>query len=165
VTWLASNWGNLASVLGLGLSVWVLVVSTQAKAAAEGAKRALELRTLAMALRSCGDEMASLAQHVESQAWQYGDTVAGHLLRELSYITTRWVEHLDAKSAEGLALASSHVEKVRGQLRKARARALREPELLALHRSVERIEMLLAAEIGKSESRMDVIATDKGNRS
>ena len=32
---MASNWGNVASVLGLGLGIWVLVVARKAKAAAE----------------------------------------------------------------------------------------------------------------------------------
>jgi hypothetical protein len=165
VTWLANNWGNLASVLGFGLSICVLVVSVKAKAAAEGAKKAVELRTLATALRGCGDDVASLGQHLESKAWHYGDIVAGRAQRELSYITTRWKSHVDATSAEGLALASSHLEKVREQLRKGRTRELKESEVLALHRSVERIDMLLAAEVGKSESRMDVVLADRRKRS
>ena len=151
-------------MLGFGLSIWVLIVSVKAKAAAEGARKAVELRTLATALRGCGDEIASLAQHLESKAWHYGDIAAGRAQRELSYITTRWRNHLDAKSSEGLALASSHIEKLREQLRKGRTRELKDPEVLALHRSVERIDMLLAAEVGKSESRMDVVVADRRKR-
>lgn len=152
-------------MLGLGLGIWVLVVATKAKAAAEGARRALELRTLSSALRTCSDEIASLEQHVNNASWQQGDTVAGRALRELSYVTSRWKGHLDEKSSEGLALASSHLEKVRGQLRKCRSRELKESEVRALRESVERVEMLLASEIGKSESRLDVIVAETRTRS
>lgn len=165
MSWLANNWGNVASVLGLGLSICVLIVATKAKAAAEGAKRALELRTLAAALRSCSDEIASLEQQIDNAGWRHGDTVAGRALRELSYVTSRWKDHLDEKSSEGLALASSHLEKVRGQLRKCRSRDPKGSEVRALRESVERIEVLLAAEIGKSESRIDVIVADVRTRS
>jgi len=34
---LKQNWGNLASVLGLSVSVWVLVVARKAREAAEDA--------------------------------------------------------------------------------------------------------------------------------
>lgn len=157
MAWLAQNWGNLASVVGVALSVWVAIVATRAKTAANEAKYAIELRTLGSALRGCSDEVGAVERHLTARTWGDADTAAGRAQRDLSYITARWHTHVDAKSSEALALAANHLEKSRSQLRKYQLRLPKETELLALHTAIERVATLLAGELGKCESRIEVI--------
>lgn len=162
--WLTDNWGNVASVIGVILSGWAVIVSTSARNAAREAKRAVELRTLSGALKTCADDVSSLSLHFDTSAWRISESVVGRVLRELSYITSRWGRHLDEGSSGNLALAAAQLETLRTELHKLRSKAPRETDLRNLYRSSTRVEALLVAEVGKSESHIDVIAADTKKR-
>jgi hypothetical protein len=161
VTWLTSNWGNLASVLGLALSTLVLIVSSGAKRAAEQARAAIELRTLSQELRACGDEVTLVGLHVQHSSWDLADNISARTLRALSYLASRWATLLDSATVENIALSSTQLETVRSELRKYRSRAPKDAELRHLYASLLRVETLLATELGKYESRLEAVAARK----
>lgn len=93
-SFLAHSWGDVASVAGLVISIWVLIVARGAKQAAEDARSAARLKSLVEVLEEArnriqriGDlsgqkqwgEVGRLAQEASDRCWQasarWGDQV------------------------------------------------------------------------------------------
>jgi len=157
--WLAGNWGSLASVVGLLLSAWAAVAATLARRAADDAKKAVEIRSLSSALKNCADEVSSLELYFDSKSWKPAEAVITRTLRELSYITSRWKDHLDDSSPAPLLLAFAQLDTLQNELRKFRSRAPKDSEMRGIYKVVSRVVALLATELGKSEAKIDVVAT------
>src|SRR4051812_14867507 len=115
--WFSGNWGSLASVVGLLLSAWAAVAATLARRAADDAKEAVEIRSLSSALKTCGDEVASLELYFDSKSWKPAEALISRALRELSYITNRWKDHQDDNSTANCSLASAQLETLQNELR------------------------------------------------
>lgn len=159
--WIAGNWGSLASVLGLFLSAWAAVAATLARRAADDAKKAVEIRSLSGALKSCGDDVSALELYFDSKSWKLAEAVVSRTLRELSYIASRWKDHLDNSSTANCSLASAQLDTLQNELRKFRSRAPKDSEVRSIYKGVDRVAALLAAEFGKSEAKIDVVAATR----
>jgi len=155
--WLAGNWGSVASVVGLLLSGWAAIAATFARRAADEAKKAVEIRSLSSALKNCGDDVSSLELYFDNKSWKPAEAVISRTLRELSYITSRWKDHLDSNGAANSSLASAQLDTLQNELRKFRSRAPKESELRGIYKVVSRVTALLATELGKSEAKIEVV--------
>jgi hypothetical protein len=63
------NWGNIASVWGLGISFFVYFVAKGARRAAEDARSAEKLRTALAGLEAAADKCTQVGQFARNQKW------------------------------------------------------------------------------------------------
>ena len=82
--WWQHNWGNLASVAGLVISMFALRRAQRASEAARRALAAQHQRTLAQELRSCSDKVSSVAKRCRSNDWLGAGDEAGEVLQRIT---------------------------------------------------------------------------------
>jgi len=147
--WLNHNWGNLASVFGLTITVIVLIVSRRAVKAAQEAKTAIERRSAAQDLRDCGDKVGFMRLLCDGEKWEVSSYVCNGLLQEVSFISNRWAQHFADETKENLNLLATQIDTLNGQLRKFMKRPPKPSELEALAAAITNISTLLSAEVGR----------------
>lgn len=151
--WLVANWGNVASVAGLLLTIGTLILAQQAKAAADAARAAVERRSLAQDLRDMVEAIGSVLLFADGARFDLAAHACYGVITDLNFFTSRWVAHLDARSSEQLTSVVSQLEIVSVQLRKFRQASPRPKEFELLSESIFKVNNMLAAEVGKYEAR------------
>jgi hypothetical protein len=150
--WWQHNWGNVASAVGLVISVFAW---RRAQRASEAAKRALAAqhqRTLAAELRSCSEKVTSVAKRCRNSDWLGAGDDADEVLQRISIAQNRWKDQLvDNRSKDELNLIVGHLGVVTGQVRRFASRGSTEEQATALDRALNLIMRKLAAEVGKHE--------------
>ena len=154
-SWLLANWGNLASVLGLLISVWVLIVSRRAQKAVDDLKDAFGRRSLAQELRDCGDDVNLVNVLGDSGKWDLASTTCYRLMQDVTFLQTRWAVHIDEDSKKNFSLIAAQLETVISQYRKFKTTDPLPEEVQAVDHAILRVNTLLSSEIGKYESRAD----------
>jgi hypothetical protein len=91
---LKQNWGNLASVLGLGVSVWVLVVAQKAREAAEEARGAARLKSLLEELELANNKSQLLGVFLIQRKWEIVQLLVDEALGACQSALARWGDHL-----------------------------------------------------------------------
>jgi len=84
------NWGNVASVLGLGISVWVLIVAHGARAAAEQARSLARLKSLVEELESAANKVQLIGIFLRDRKWEIAHLLADEALSVCRATLTRW---------------------------------------------------------------------------
>ncbi len=99
---LQQNWGNVASVLGLGVSVWVLLVAQKAREAAEQARTTARLRNLVEVLTEAGNQVHQLGSYLAGDQWGVARFLAGEVAGACRLSMERWGDALDSSSRRSL---------------------------------------------------------------
>lgn len=86
------NWGNLASVWGLGVSIYVLFVAKGARKAAEEARSAERLRTVLEELEDAAKKCTELGQFARAQKWDLVHLRAQEVMASCRVTVARWGE-------------------------------------------------------------------------
>ncbi|HEV7426906.1 MAG TPA: hypothetical protein VGQ46_11110 [Thermoanaerobaculia bacterium] len=150
--WWQHNWGNIASVAGLVISVFAW---RRAQRASEAAKRALAAqhqRTLAQELRLCSEKVTSVARRCRSNDWLRAGEEADELLQRISIAQNRWKDQLvDNLSKDELNLVVEHLGVVAGQVRRLAFTGSTDEQNATLDRALNLITRKLASEVGKHE--------------
>jgi hypothetical protein len=150
--WWQHNWGNIASVAGLVISVFAW---RRAQRASEAAKRALAAqhqRTLAQELRLCSEKVTSVARRCQSNDWLRAGEEADELLQRISIAQNRWKDQLvDNLSKDELNLVVEHLGVVAGQVRRLASTGSTDEQNATLDRALNLITRKLASEVGKHE--------------
>jgi hypothetical protein len=102
---LKQNWGNLASVVGLVVSLAVLWVAKKAKDAAEGARSLARLKSLLEELESAGNRVQSIRAHLKDRKWDLVDLLVDQALSACRSALKRWADHLAESSRDNLVAA------------------------------------------------------------
>lgn len=126
VLWQAfhNNWGNVASVVGLGVSIATLVVATKAKAAADAAKAAARRQSLIDELQNAQKKAEDLGTYLHQQKWEIVHLRSQEVITSCSQILLRWgQESLSNSSHQQLLLAQQQS----GAIARVAIRALRTP--------------------------------------
>jgi hypothetical protein len=100
-TFLKKNWGNIASVYGLGVSIYVLVVArgarraaqeatTEAEAAAEASRAAARTRSALEELHVALSSSRQVSHHASIQNWQIVKLKAEEVMESCRIIVNRW---------------------------------------------------------------------------
>jgi hypothetical protein len=153
--WLIRNWGNLASLVGLALTVFVLFVSKRAEQAAKDAKKAIERKSVAEDLRSCIDDVNLINLFCDSGKWDVSSFIGNRLTQKLTFISNRWASHFADETQEALNLLLTQLDTLNAQLRKFMTRPPKTTELESLVSAILRINKLLAAQVGRYESQVE----------
>jgi hypothetical protein len=153
--WFVQNWGDIANVVGLALTFYVLVVSKRAEQAAQEAKLAIEKRSLGQDLRGCIDSVNSIGLFCDNYKWDTASFICNRLTHDLTFIANRWAALLGNENRETLSLLLTQLDTLNDQIRKFIARPAKQIELLSLTSAIQRINKLLAALIGSYESQVN----------
>ena len=86
--------GSIASVLGLAVSVWVLVVARRAKKAAEEARSVARRRNLVEELDSAEHKLQELGTFLQQEEWVGVQIRTAEILAICRSAMTRWSDHL-----------------------------------------------------------------------
>jgi hypothetical protein len=151
LSWFYLNWGDLASGIGLLVSLVVLFVSRGARRAALQARAAVDRRSLSDELRQCSDDISFINILNENQRWELSAHVAYRTVQRISFVLSRWAALLDEASRKNLSLAVSLLDTVTSQLRKFQNQHPKTADADRLAASVLRVTSLLSAEMGKHE--------------
>lgn len=88
----ANNWGSIASVWGLGVSIYVLFVAKGARKAAEDARSAERLRTVLEELEDAAKKCTELGQFARAQKWDLVHLRAQEVMASCRVTVARWGE-------------------------------------------------------------------------
>src|SRR5438046_751398 len=102
-SWFTANWGNVASVIGMFVSIGTLVVARSARRAAREARNAIESRTLTQELRSCGDDVTRLTLFSHGRQWDLAMHTCSSAINRATFIGSRWSQILDRESRMALS--------------------------------------------------------------
>jgi hypothetical protein len=91
---LSHNWGNLASVLGLIISLWVLWVARGARKAAEDARAVARRRSLIEELEEADRRIQEIGGFVRDRKWEIVQLQSQKVLGDCRAMLARWGEHL-----------------------------------------------------------------------
>jgi hypothetical protein len=150
--WWQHNWGNVASAIGLVISVFAWRRAHRASEAAKRALAAQHQRTLAAELRSCSEKVTSVAKRCRNSDWLGAGDEADEVLQRISIAQNRWKDQLvDNRSKDELNLIVGHLGVVTGQVRRFASKGSTEEQATALDRALNLIMRKLAAEVGKHE--------------
>jgi hypothetical protein len=112
------NWGNLASVAGLGLSSLAALFSARASKAAQEARDSLLARTLEQEINEAYRLISDLITLVETSQLQVATRQCSELLDVPTRIRIRWDGELQTSSKDNLILAREQLEGIHTVLRK-----------------------------------------------
>jgi hypothetical protein len=150
--WLTRNWGNLASAIGLIISIAVLVFSKRAAKAATEAKAAIEKRSAAQDLRECSDEVSLMRLLCDNQSWEVASFVCNGLIQDVTFLNNRWAAHFEGNTRAKLNLLANQLDTLNGQLRKFTSRVPTSDELESLGGALIKVTKIISAEVGRYES-------------
>lgn len=151
-SWAREHWGDVASLIGLAVSLATFSVSRRAKSAAEAARDAIERRTLGNELRDVGDGLRLLQVLCQERRWDLAGHICNRCAQQLAFARKRWTRHLGPKVTEAFGLMSSQLRTMHEQLRRFREQPPKQSELDRLERVVGKLNNILAEHIGEHES-------------
>lgn len=117
-----NNWGSLASVIGLGVSVATLVVAKKAKAAADAAKIEARRQNLVDEIQDAQKRVEQLGAYLSQQKWEIVHLKSQEVISSCSQILRRWgKDSLSERSRNNLLVAQQQA----GSIAEVVVRALR----------------------------------------
>jgi hypothetical protein len=154
--WWHQNWGNIASVVGVVISVFAW---WRAQSASKAAKRALAAeyqRTLAQELRSCSEKVRVVGQLCWSNDWLRAREETDEIAQRITVAQNRWKDQLvDNTSRNELNLVVGHLGLVGSQIARFALGASAAGQMDTLERALNLEARKLAAEVGKHERAVD----------
>jgi hypothetical protein len=154
--WWHQNWGNIASAIGVVISVFAL---WRAHGASRAAKRALATqyqRTLAQELRSCSEKVGNVARLCRSSDWPRAREETDEVVQRITVAQHGWKDQLvDNVSRNELNLVVEHLGFVSSQIARQASGENVESPRETLDRALNLAVRKLAAEVGKHERAVD----------
>lgn len=98
------NWGSIASVWGLGVSIYVLWVAKGARKAAEEARSAERVRTALEELEDAAEKCTQLGQFARAQNWDLVHLRAQEVMVRCRTTVERWGEDPALKESRNKVL-------------------------------------------------------------
>ena len=145
-----SNWGNLASVVGLLVSIATLVVATKARKAALAARAEARRRSLAEELQDAAGRAEQVGQYILSNKWDIVWLRSQEIASACSLVLTRWDTDLSEKSKDNILRAQRLSGSLAEVATEASRTAVSKQEILRMSATQGRISQLLNAGLGES---------------
>ena len=152
----AQNWGNVASVAGLVISIWVLVVARKARTAAEEARSIARLKSLVEVLAGTGDKIDQIGIFLRSGKWDLAQMCAQDILADCNLILTRWGDYLTPKATADLTEASTITRSILDVVDEAHVRQSNKEDrrgVLWAHRQIVSLINAVLGEARRTEER------------
>lgn len=155
---LRSSWGNIASVVGLGVSIATLVVATKAKAAADAAKAESRRQNLIDEIQDAQKKAEQLGAYLSQQKWEVVHLISQEVITSCSQILRRWGrESLPERSRNNLLVAQQQAGSIAEVALRAQRTAPSDREFkslsIAQHKTLELLSVEAAEFAGIIEKR------------
>lgn len=144
------NWGNLASVLGVIVSVATLVVATKARQAAEAAKAVARRQSLTEVLQDTVRKNEQVGLFLSQRRWDIVWLRAQEIAGATSIVLTRWPQELNASSKDNLLRSQRLSNSIAGVALIASGEAPTPQALARMSQAQGRVAQLLNTELGGS---------------
>jgi len=147
---LAANWGNVASILGLIVSLATLLVARKAKESADAAKAEARRRSRAEDFQEAHTRSEQLGLFIRDAKWDIVFLRSQEIVSACSLVLRRWSDELTEASKTQIVLAREQA----GSIARVAMRAHRIPptehQVLNVSAAQRRLNELLSAELGES---------------
>ncbi len=131
---LAQNWGNVASVAGLAISVWVLIIARKAREAAQEARSAARLKSLVEVLKEASEMVTQIGIFLRARQWDLVRLRAEEVLGRCALVRARWRDALPADAKHDLIETVTAARSVAEAAAQASVRELSNDELRQINR-------------------------------
>jgi len=152
---LAANWGNIASVLALAVSIATLVVATKAKDAANAARAEARRRSLAEELQDAQRKAEQVGFFVRDRKWELVFLRSQEVTGACILILERWQGDLGEHSKERILKASVEADSIGEVASRTGTRAPTDHELRSIAAAQRRVHQLLSGLLGQSLSEIE----------
>jgi len=147
---LVQNWGNLASVVGVMVSVATLAVATKARQAAEAAKALARRQSLAEVLQDTVRKNEQVGLFLSQRRWDIVWLRAQEIAGATSIVLTRWPQELSDSSKDNLLRSQRLSSSIAGVALIASGEAPPPPAIARMSQAQGRVAQLLNTELGES---------------
>lgn len=147
---LLANWGNLASVAGVGVSAGTLAVATKARQAAEAAKAAARRQSLTEVLQDTVRKNEQVGLFLSQRRWDIVWLRAQEIAGITSIVLTRWPHELSAGSKDNLLRSQRLSNSIAGVALIASSEVPTPPAIARMSQAQGRVARLLNTELGES---------------
>jgi len=149
------NWGNLASVAGLIISVFTLLFAKRASQAAKEAKAAVLRRNVADDLQEAARRSQELVGFPQVSEWKVVRLKADELQAQTSWLISRWGDKLDLESRSRLTRAKEQLRSVVAIVDEVGENNISEKHRKDLLRATDQARESLVEEHGKFLARIE----------
>jgi len=144
------HWGNLASVLGLIVSVATLAVATKARQAAEASRAAARRQSLTEVLQDTVRKSEQVGLFLSQQKWDIVWLRAQEVTAAASLILTRWSEELSSGSQDNLLRCQRLSSTISGVALASSSTSPTAQQVAQVSQAQGRVAQLLNAELGQA---------------
>lgn len=149
------NWGSLASVLGLLVSLGTFLVAQRAKNAAREARDAARRRNLAEEIQETMTKAVQIGLFLPQSRWDIVWLRAQELVAASSTVRARWEDHLDEASKNSLLLIRSLSQSIVSAALQASTQPPSPGQVNRIAATHGRVLELLGGELGKIQSALE----------
>ena len=146
--------GDVASIVGLLLSCWLLLISKKVARVAQETKQGLEKRSLALDLKAYRESVETMLMFAESNNWEAALYFSRHLSKDLNFIINRWTIHLSKYSTDVNEIIIQ-LDALNDQMKIYTGKRPTAKEVTVLTKAIDRIRNLISSLTGKYESTLD----------
>ena len=147
---LVVNWGNLASVVGVIVSVGTFAVATKARQAAEEAKAAARRQSLTEVLQDTVRKNEQIGLFLSQRRWDIVWLRAQEIAGVTSVVLTRWPHELSAGSKDNLLRSQRLSNSIAGVSLIAFGEVPTPQAIARMSQAQGRVARLLSTELGES---------------
>lgn len=155
-SFLAHRWGDVASVAGLIVSIWVLVVARKARQAAEEARSAARLKSLVEVLEEARNGIQQVGDLLRDQRWEEVRRLSQQVSDRCWQISARWGDQVTQGAKTNLMEAARITGSLAGVSAELSVSQLDEERLrraLESHQNASRLISIVLGEAQKFEER------------
>lgn len=145
-----SNWGSLASVAGLAVSIATLIVAQKAKQAADAAKKEALRRNLAEELQDAVRKAEQVGLFLAQRKWDVVFLRAQEVTSVCSLVLRRWEAELPEQSKDNILKAQVQSGRIADVAMRGAVAAPSEEEFRIIATAQQRTYRLLSGELGAS---------------
>lgn len=150
VEFFSHHWGNLASVLGLIVSMATLAVATKARQAAEAARAAARRQSLTEVLQDTVRKSEQVGLFLSQQRWDIVWLRAHEVTAATSLVLTRWSEELGSGSRDNLLRCQRLSSTISGVALVSSGTPPTTQQIAQMSQAQGRVAQLLNAELGQA---------------
>lgn len=150
----AKNWGNVASVVGVGISIGILFIAKRAKAAAEDAKRESRRRNLSEDLRDAQTKADQIGIFLRDRKWDLVFLRSQEVASVCGTVLHRWTDEMNGHSQTQIRSAREQAKSISRVAMQANAPAHvpSEQQLRTVEAAQRKLSEVLSAELGAALS-------------
>lgn len=147
---LAQNWGNIASVAGLVISIWVLVVARKAKQAAEETRSAARRKNLSDLWEEARNNSRQVNIFLKGGSWEAAQIRAEDVSSNCRHALARWGDTLPESAESDLLEVAELSDSIIDASIASSMRQLTEDGKLLIVRVATRAHFLISSVLGEA---------------